>query len=447
MDKSLIQWMPYQTNWLEDKARFKAGCFARQTGKTFVCAGEVVSDCVGALVGGKKTKWTILSRGERQAMDLMRDKIVPMTRAFLTLYKAEMDIQIKESPFETSHGFRFSKHEVEFPGGSRITAVPALGDTVRGADGNLLLDEFAFHDNSDELWGAVYPIISSNPHYKVRVISTPNGKNNKFYDLMCGEETGKIWSRHFIDIYEAVRLGLKRDINELKAGLNDEAMWAQEFELDWRDELTTWLPYELILACEDVSAGEPLLYKNGPCYVGIDIARTSNGDYFVIWVNEKIAPGKFITREVYAKKGLTYEEQDTQVARIFNAYKIAKCLVDKTGLGSRSAEEYEKKYGARVQGIQFTAQNKYDMAVAFKKLFVGRNILVPSSRDLREDLHSVEQRISGKNIKFEAKRQNGSHADRFWAGAMASYGGEEQQVDFMVHTRNRGNNHAQYGVI
>ena len=40
----VITFHDYQRAWLADKARFKAGMFARQTGKTFTTSSEIVDD-------------------------------------------------------------------------------------------------------------------------------------------------------------------------------------------------------------------------------------------------------------------------------------------------------------------------------------------------------------------------------------------------------------------
>ncbi|BAN97812.1 hypothetical protein E05_30460 [Plautia stali symbiont] len=58
---------PYQQHWMLDPARFKIGCFARQTGKTFTTTLELVDDCFETEARGGRTRWVILSRGERQA--------------------------------------------------------------------------------------------------------------------------------------------------------------------------------------------------------------------------------------------------------------------------------------------------------------------------------------------------------------------------------------------
>ena len=50
---------PYQRRWVDDKARFKIGMFARQTGKTFSTTLELVDDCVEADINGGRARWVI----------------------------------------------------------------------------------------------------------------------------------------------------------------------------------------------------------------------------------------------------------------------------------------------------------------------------------------------------------------------------------------------------
>ena len=184
--------------------------------------------------------------------------------------------------------------EVKVPQcGSRITALPANPDTARGFSANVVLDEFAFHQNSRAIWSALFPVISKGTQ-KLRVISTPNGKGNKFYELMTGEDD--VWSRHEVDIYEAVRQGCPRDVDMLRAGMADEDAWAQEYELKWMDGASAWLDYDLISSCEHPLAGYPSKYKGGMCFVGVDIA--ARNDLFVIWVME-LVDGVLVTRETH----------------------------------------------------------------------------------------------------------------------------------------------------
>jgi hypothetical protein len=69
---------------------------------------------------------------------------------------------------------------------SAITISTTSSAGPRGSSSNLLIiDEMAHcqKDLMDELWKSAIPIISSSKKSQIIVISTPNGTNNKFYEL------------------------------------------------------------------------------------------------------------------------------------------------------------------------------------------------------------------------------------------------------------------------
>ena len=94
--------------------------------------------------------------------------------------------------------------KIRFDNGREIEAIPANPKTARGYSTNVILDEFAYHDDPDAIWAAMAPSIT-NPmartfdhkvdalyagktpelkrQLKLRVVSTFNGRDNKFYQL------------------------------------------------------------------------------------------------------------------------------------------------------------------------------------------------------------------------------------------------------------------------
>jgi len=212
--------------------------FSRQTGKTFTNSAEITDDAFEHELRGKSTRWVILSRGERQAKEAMETGIKVFTKGYQAAAKGLADPVFYEDTLRFGQT-AYRTLEVEFAHGSRITALPANPDTARGFSANVFLDEFAFHQNSREIWKALFPVISAG--WKLRVTSTPNGKSNKFYEIMTADENETPWSRHIVDIHQAVADGLPRNIAELRSGLGDEDAWAQEYELDWLDEALAWL--------------------------------------------------------------------------------------------------------------------------------------------------------------------------------------------------------------
>jgi len=420
MTAPVISFLPYQRAWIEDRARFKIGMFTRRGGKTFGSCGEIVDDCVRAEIAGRRERWTILSRSERTAREAMEDALKPLTRGFYAVYN-ELSKQglpeFSEGQFHTQTDAVYKTYEVRFPGGSRVVALSASPDAARGFGGNLLLDEFAFHRDSRGIWGAAFPVAARGGH-RIRVISTPNGKGNKFYELMTAENNG--WSKHHVDINEAVRQGLDVDIDELKRGMADPDLWAQEFELQWLDEASAWLDYDLISACEHAGAGSPDHYQGGPVFVGVDIA--ARNDLFVIWVSEEVGDVLW-TREVIARRRISFAEQDALLADVFRRYKVIRCAMDQTGMGEKPVEDARRRHGElRVDGVLFTSGNKLDMATILKERMQDRRLRLPAGDvNLRADLHAIRSNVGPTGIRrLVADGESDGHADRFWAAALAT---------------------------
>lgn len=393
---------PYQQAWIADKSRFKIGMFARQTGKTFTTTLEIVDDCMAAAVLGTKSRWVILSRGERQAREAMNEGVKAHAKAYEAAFtEAEYDWSGEAGTYRAL--------DVTLPNGSKITALPANPDTARGFSANVFLDEFAFHQDSNAIWKALFPVISAG--FKLRITSTPNGKGNKFYELMSGSD--RQWSRHVVDIYRAVADGLPRDIDELRAGLADEDAWAQEFELKWLDEASAWLAYELIMACEDEKAGRPDLYQGGPCFVGRDIGRRN--DLHVITVVEEVGDVLW-ERERIEQKRATFADMDAAFDDVMARYRVARACIDQTGMGEKVVEDAQRRHGSRVEGVLFTSSSKLILANAGKNAFEDRKVRIPAGQAAyRTDLHKLRKIASATGApRFVAERDD-DHADRTWA--------------------------------
>lgn len=401
----------YQRAWLLDRARFKIGMFARQTGKTFTTTLEVVDDCFEAEAAGGRTRWVILSRGERQAKEAIEEGVKKHCRAY------SLGIQIVEGEFKAESGERYTMLDVTLPGGSKITALPANPDTARGFSANVFLDEFAFHADSRKIWTALFPVISNG--WKLRVTSTPNGKGNKFYELMTDKALDAVWSRHLVDIYKAVADGLPRNVDEMRLALNDDDAWSQEFELKWLDEASAWISYDLIDGVEHDAAGRPEGYTGGPCFVGVDIA--TRNDLFVIWVVEMVGDVAW-TREIITRKRIKFAEQDALLDDVFDRYHVLRCCMDQTGMGEKPVEDAQRRHGTmRVEGVLFTAPNKLTLATRGKETFEDRRLRIPlGDRELRADLHKL-QKVTGPTgtPRFVADSDEAGHADRAWACFLA----------------------------
>ena len=394
---------PYQQRWTSRADRFKVGMFARQTGKTFTTTFEVAKDTLEAEVQGKRARWVILSRGERQAKEAMEEGVKRHCQA--------LGVLVRSIETEWRGEATYRSLEVEFPGGGRITALPANPDTARGFSANVFLDEFAFHADSRKIWAALFPVISAG--HKLRVVSTPNGKGNKFYDLITSDDP--VWYRQRTDIYAAVTDGLPRDIEELKRALDDEDAWAQEYLLEFLDEASAWISYDLINAVEHDLAGDPAGYTGGPVYIGNDIG--ARRDLWVAWVWEQVGDVLW-AREVRTLKRASFAEHDRTMDELFERYRVQRLCMDQTGMGEKPVEDAQRRYGStRVEGVLFTSPNKLTLATQGKQAFEDRKVRIPlGDTALRSDLHSLKKIPTATgNARFDADRSEAGHADRAWA--------------------------------
>ena len=388
--------LPYQRRWLQDRSRRKIWLASRQVGKSFAIAMEAVTEALRSRCNN-----LILSSSERQSREVMHKVLMHMR------YMGAHSVGVVGIARER-------QEEVTLHNGSRILSLAANPDTARGFSGNVYLDEFAFHTDAGAIWRAMYPAISRG--YKVRVASTPNGKGGMFHRLW---EQADGFSHHKVDVHDAVAEGLKVDIEQLRQGVADPEAWAQEFMCQFVDESTAWLPFDEITACQNDEAGADgqISPAGGEYYMGVDVGRRH--DLSVFWAFEKTGD-VFWSRSLKVMRDATFSAQREYLYSLLKRPGLVRCAMDASGLGTQLAEEAAAEFGPRVEPVTFTPQIKELMACTVKRHFQERTIRVPRDSAIREDLHSVRRTVTASgNVRFAAGRAHGSHADRFWALALA----------------------------
>jgi phage FluMu gp28-like protein len=400
--KALFKLMlPYQQRWVADTSRFKIWLKSRQIGGSLGTAFEAVASCVDK----PNTDWVVLSAGQRQSEEWMLkgNRVARIVSDAMDLPKPDC---------RTS--------EVRFPNGSRILALPANPDTVRGYSANLVLDEFAFHERPDRIYEAIYPAIS-NPlrgELKLRIISTPAGRNSKFYEIWNKSEELN-FVRHKTTIHSAIEEGLPMDIEALKTGLDDPEAWEQEYECEFVDATNVLLPYTLIDECVSDEATQDCEEQNGNAvrFVGIDIGRKH--DLTVAWTLEKVGDVMW-TREVLVLRNTPYHLQEELLSDRIN--RATHAAIDSTGIGNAISESLAKRFAFKLEECTFTQGLKAKIFPGLRRAFQERGLRVPRDRAIREDLHSVNELTTpGGNKQYRAVRRSDGHADRCTALALANY--------------------------
>lgn len=400
LDKVLL---PYQKKWVMDDSRFKMGMWARQTGKSFSTACEAVMDCHLRA----NQLWVCLSAGERQALEWM-NKCKMWSEAF-SLEMSRYDILRDLAQTENT------KAEIKFANGSRIIAIPANPNTARGYTANLVLDEFAIHEKAWDIWSAIYPSITNpiNGDKKLRIVSTPKGLGNKFADIWYKND---VYSKHKITILDAKEQGLNIDIDALQSGVDDTDTWQQEYLCEFIDGSSCLLGYELIASAEFVNPPPDAIVA--PLYLGVDVGRSH--DLTAIATLAKTQEGTLYCLELEVLSSMPFRDQLDIISSKLNDRRVQRCCIDATGLGMMLAEEAQHKFGNVIEGVQYTHQVKNELFTALKRRFDDGTIKIPTDRDLREDLHSIQKKVSvGGSISYHAPRNADGHSDRTNALALA----------------------------
>ncbi len=428
MKKDLLKelLMPYQEAWIKDDSRFKIGLWSRQTGKSFATACEAVGN---ALVN-KGTHWVVLSAGERQALEWM-EKAKQWAKAYEAVIESYEELRDGQNAL-------IKAAEIRFANQSRITAIPANPATARGYSANLVLDEFAIHERPFEIWAAIYPSITNplNGEKKLRIVSTPKGRGNKFADLW---EHNSNYSKHKVTIEDAVRMGLPVNLEELRNGVDDPDIWAQEYMCEFIDNSSVLLPYELIGKCETDKTVDP---GDAPLFVGMDIGRAH--DLSVIVTLAKIGD-VLHTVEVEVLNKMPFADQLDILVGKARASRVHRVSIDASGIGAMLAEEARRKLGGKVEEFKFTNTSKNDLFQSLRRTFDDRTIRIPVDRDLCEDLHAIQKNVStGGNVSYSAPRSADGHSDRASALALAIHASRARGADIdapIFSRRNYGFNY------
>jgi phage FluMu gp28-like protein len=434
--------LQYQHQLWTDQARFKLGLFSRQTGKDFTESGELTEDSFKALFDGRNgTQWMIAAPSERQSLETLA-KVKDWVRGF----NAVIDDYQERREGGSESLLKSAEVTIRAEGSkasSKVRAVPGKPDTVRGTSANVLLTEFDFFEDADATWRAILPSIT-NPLRgglkKVRIITTPNGIGSAAHKIWTKKDGKVAWSKHKVTIYDAVRMGLPVDIEELREAFDDPEGWAQEFECEFLDTASVLLPYEVLAAIENPLATISVQYEYWiaalqrgamPIDLGIDFGRKK--DLTCAWALENIGGFKMTRSVTTLEKTPTHIQIETLRSQMRAARRIC---VDYTGpgigFGDLAVAEFgewnpaQHKFG-KVELVTFTNQVKCEMFPALRAEADKRMLGIPQDRTIREDLHSMCRVVTAAgNVTYRAPHTEDGHADRCTALALANRASSQQ---------------------
>jgi phage FluMu gp28-like protein len=441
--------------------------WARQIGKSYTLAAWAV----GRLINNPGRLVTVLSNSRDNGAEFVR-KCAEMCRR--TGHQPESEESTVKEPVASFRMEIRIKHKGQV---GRIKVLAANPRTARGFSGDLILDEFAFHEDSAAIWEAAEPILASNPDFRCRIASTGNGKHNMFYRMANGvgpsdgtlfrNPNGFMVSRitrtsawkQGVKIYDSKNQRKAVTPETARQEAMDKRAYDQNYECVFADENMTLLTYELIVAAQsnrvtiDSQEWGPdslmrMLSAKGPLEVGNGIGR--NRDLSMVTVIEREGQLRRVVA-MLKMENTRLPDQQKQLAVVCRMPQFQAYCGDMTGLGLGLVEYLQEEFGRyRIRGVNFSATEPASdriklegrkaetarvteiMAVNLLTCFEERSIRdLPDDARLLDDLRKPEKITSpGGRVSIAATRDEAGHADGFWSLALAVRAGEKSGGPF-----------------
>jgi phage FluMu gp28-like protein len=422
--------LPYQVDWIEDGSDAQFSEKSRRTGFSYADSYKSVRD--RHLIDHRRDLW-FSSADESAAFEYA---------LYCRQWCEIMEVAMKEicETLEDEKGYKYNNYVIVMPNGSRINCMSSNPRRFRSKGGDVVLDEFAWHDQPGEMLDAAYPVTTWG--FKIRILSTHNGESSVFNRLILqinkvlrGEATfDQLKMLHFrlhrVTILDAVEQGLAEKVYKLdtvtpearekfirscRARCRNEDAWNQEYMCIPSSSESTLISYDLYQSCEDPQC--LLVIPTGPKYVGVDIGRER--DLTVFWVAELVGD-VLVTRQIIKLHRTPYEEQYQTGCRLLRDPAVVRLCGDATGLGDPLVERWQKDFGeVRVEKVKFSAPVKDHLASLLLGRFTDRKIRVPADVETREAFHKIKKTISASGQpRYDAARTDEGHADEFWAAAL-----------------------------
>jgi phage FluMu gp28-like protein len=440
----VIQFRPYQIPIFQDNTTGVSILhWSRQIGKSFVLAAWSVDRLLsrpGRLV-------TVLSNSRENGIEFA-DKCQAICAEHGATFEASNSIDLETLVTEIRIRVQGRR--------GRIKVLASNPRTARGFSGDLILDEFAFHQDAQQIWEAAEPILSSNKDFLCRIASTGNGRNNLFYQFTTGGQ----FPVSRVSRTDAWRMGTKvyhpvtrAEVTpwEARAAAADKVAYDQNYELAFTGGGAPLLNADAILAaeqpdCGEICDGEPsaitlerLRSALGMKFVGIDIGRSR--DLTVCTVLEYV-DRKFYTRAVIRLSSMPFKQQTEILTRVLTAANPIGGCVDMTGVGLGLAEELSERFPGSLTGVHFSQTvpwlNDLDvrvtdaMSVNLLSLFESERLKIPADAALRASLQLPERSGKASGILYTPRSAAG-HADDFWSLALAAWSARSYETPFEWH--------------
>lgn len=215
--------LDYQKDWINDSSQLKICEKSRRTGVTWA---EAADDALTASMASDAGGEDVFYIGSNK--DMARE-FIDAVAMWAKAYNLACG-DVGEEVFD-DEGKDILTYVIYFASGFKVKALSSNPKNMRGMQGTVVIDEAAFHEKLAEVLKAALALTMWGS--KVRIISTHNGIENLFNQLIQDSLAGKKrYSIHTITLDRACADGLYKRICQVK-----KQEWSQELEDEWKANL------------------------------------------------------------------------------------------------------------------------------------------------------------------------------------------------------------------
>lgn len=216
--------LPYQKRWINDQSIVKIAEKSRRTGLTWAEAADAVLTAASAKSAGGRNHFYVGSTKE------MAREFIDAAAMWANIFN-EVAGEIREEIFNDEDKDILT-FVIYFASGFKVQALSSNPRNLRGLQGNVTVDEAAFHERLDEVLKAALALTMWGA--KIRLISTHNGVESLFNQLIEETRKGqrKGWQIHRITLDDACREGLYKRICQTTG-----QEWSIQKEIEWKENL------------------------------------------------------------------------------------------------------------------------------------------------------------------------------------------------------------------
>lgn len=459
--------LDYQKRWIADDSPLKIAEKSRRTGLTFAEAAES-SVTAGTAKGEGGSNVFYVGSNKEMAREFI-DAVALWAKVF---NKAAGEIQEENKLDEDKDILTFV---IYFSSGFKVQALSSNPSNLRGMQGTVIIDEAAFHERLAEVLKAALALTMWGS--KVRLISTHNGIDNLFNQLIQDSRAGKKrYSIHTITLDDACRDGLFKRICQVT-----KKKWSQELEDEWKSNLLRDTATE-----EDALEEYQCVPKNGGgAYISRGLreraARLADAPVLAFtgttefnqakehireaemkeWLDEHVQPeldkldpklrhslGEDFARSgdltVYAPMAVhnnttrevpfllelgnvPFKQQEQALYYICDQLPRRDGIyLDARGNGQYLAEQAKYRYGEEVVEVMLSVSYYRENMPSFKAAFEDDELLLPKHEDVITDLGQIQIKagvpsIDSSRTKGEnGNKRHGDSAVAIWFAYLAS---------------------------